>query len=165
MADKGIKKVTILYEDLPTLSSKLAGYAVRYRIVSEDKNRTSHWSPVYKVKANHTYTSGKISFSKTTTQVNVVWDKVSVIGDTFIAKTRDYDIFIKWGKSGAGDWEYYERVNTNNISLVIPDDYKVNGVLQGQKPNQLTVEVYLEGTPPSRSNTSLLMYHPTTETV
>jgi hypothetical protein len=40
------KKVTVEKKDLPPLSSN-GEYLIRYRIISEDKNRTSHWSPIY----------------------------------------------------------------------------------------------------------------------
>jgi hypothetical protein len=40
------KKVTIEKKDLSPLSPQ-GEYLLRYRIISEDKNRTSHWSPIY----------------------------------------------------------------------------------------------------------------------
>jgi hypothetical protein len=40
------KKVIIEKGDLPPLSPN-GEYLLRYRIISEDKNRTSHWSPIY----------------------------------------------------------------------------------------------------------------------
>jgi hypothetical protein len=41
-----VKKVTIAKKDLPPLTPN-GEYLIRYRIISEDKNRTSHWSPIY----------------------------------------------------------------------------------------------------------------------
>jgi hypothetical protein len=41
-----VKKVTIEKKDLPPLTPN-GEYLIRYRIISEDKNRTSHWSPIY----------------------------------------------------------------------------------------------------------------------
>ena len=46
MANEVIKKVKISQDALPTTNSLTEKYDVRYRIVSEDKNRTSHWSPI-----------------------------------------------------------------------------------------------------------------------
>jgi hypothetical protein len=40
------KKVIIEKKDLSPLSPN-GEYLLRYRIISEDKNRTSHWSPIY----------------------------------------------------------------------------------------------------------------------
>lgn len=47
MADANIKRIIIPTSDLPPLSSDTSSYNVRYRIVSDDKNRTSHWSQIY----------------------------------------------------------------------------------------------------------------------
>jgi len=47
MADANIKKIVIPSSDLPPLSSDTSSYNIRYRIVSDDKNRTSHWSQIY----------------------------------------------------------------------------------------------------------------------
>ena len=46
MVDAGIKKVIIKKASLPALDSDKVGYVFKYRIVSEDKNRTSQWSPI-----------------------------------------------------------------------------------------------------------------------
>ena len=47
--DSGIKKVTIPAADLPDLPVGSTKYVVRFRFVSDDKNRTSHWSPSQEV--------------------------------------------------------------------------------------------------------------------
>jgi hypothetical protein len=49
MADAGIKKVIISKKNLPSIFGTDQKYVVRYRIVSEDRNRTSHWSAQYKL--------------------------------------------------------------------------------------------------------------------
>ena len=41
-----IKKIRVEQDSLPTINSTTEKYDIRYRIVSEDKNRTSHWSPI-----------------------------------------------------------------------------------------------------------------------
>ena len=46
---RGQQKVVIPREDLPAvskLSDESYGYIMRYRIISEDQNRFSHWSPI-----------------------------------------------------------------------------------------------------------------------
>ena len=49
MADIGIKKATVLAANLPEPLTPPEQYLVRYRIVSEDRNRRSHWSLIYYV--------------------------------------------------------------------------------------------------------------------
>ena len=46
---RGQQKVRVPRTDLPEvsrLSDGTYGYVVRYRIISEDQNRFSHWSPI-----------------------------------------------------------------------------------------------------------------------
>lgn len=166
MADQGIKKVIVSNENLPIINSKIGGYAVRYRIISEDRNRTSHWSPIYNIAANYTYQSGNIAFAKTGEYVTVVWDKVKVKkNDVEISTVRDYELWVKWGRSDAGDWIYQGKIQGNSINLIVPNTYFIDGVDQELAPHQLTVEVFLESTPVSRSNTSLRVYSPVTQNV
>lgn len=64
MADIGIKKVIISKDKLGTVGN-VNEYVVRYRVVSEDKNRASYWSPNYVVVSNPiTPVSGNVSISK-----------------------------------------------------------------------------------------------------
>jgi hypothetical protein len=53
MAGSGLQKAIYPKESLPTvmqLESGLLGYYVRYRVISEDRKRFSHWSPVYAIE-------------------------------------------------------------------------------------------------------------------
>lgn len=56
MPDKNIKKNIILKKDLPNLIGDDAtlNYEIRYRIISEDKNRISHWSPINILESDNT---------------------------------------------------------------------------------------------------------------
>ena len=57
MADQGISKVTILKKDLPYYigNNESLFYNIKYRIISEDRNRTSHWSPFHKLGETSTF--------------------------------------------------------------------------------------------------------------
>lgn len=166
MADQGIKKVTILNSSLPTFNNEFNGYALRYRIISEDKNRTSHWSQQIRLEPNYSYVVGNVSVSKQGSIASIVWDPVTIkIGDNLIRRASEYDIWVKWGRSGQGDWIYKERVTTTSISLVIPSTYTVDGVVQAQTPNELTTEIFLKGVPISRQYTALRVYTPPVHTV
>jgi hypothetical protein len=52
MADTNIKKLRILKSSLPPVDHDTEKYNVRYRVISEDRNRTSHWSPIYNSDGN-----------------------------------------------------------------------------------------------------------------
>ena len=162
-----IKKAKVLRANLPTISSITETYSVRYRVISEDKNRTSAWSSVYSVDPNYTYVAGKINISSSSGVVRVTWDAVTVkIGTNVIGQTKDYDLWVKWSKpDGIGDWIHSGRLSTNSDSLVVPDTYYINGVDQSFNPNRVTVEVYLKGEPVTREYTGLRVYNPAMHTV
>ena len=80
------KVLRIPKNDLPPVESDNV-YSVRFRVVSEDKNRTSHWSPVFVIE------------STTPVAVN---GEVVVSGPIVIAAWEDeedrpqYDVFVKF---------------------------------------------------------------------
>lgn len=80
------KVLRIPKNDLPPVESDNV-YSVRFRVVSEDKNRTSHWSPVFVIES--------------TTPV-AVSGEVVVSGPIVIAAWEDeenrpqYDVFVKF---------------------------------------------------------------------
>lgn len=166
MADQGIKKVIVPQANLPTINSEINGYALRYRVVSEDRNRLSHWSTLYFLLPNYTYVSGDIVISKQANHVSLIWDPVSLeISGNYIRKAREFDIWAKWGKGGLGDWLYVERIEGTSLNLIIPSTYLHEGVDQEESPNELTIEIYLKGNPISRNSSNLLVYNPPTETI
>lgn len=90
MADAGIKKVIIRKASLPALDHDKVGYVFRYRIVSEDKNRTSQWSPINLVLDDSiTAVTGAVQVS--TSVISAVW------GDEL--NRPKYDVFV--GVDGA----------------------------------------------------------------
>ena len=87
MVDSGIKKSIVNYKDLPPVNATVGGYEVRYRIISEDKNRTSHWSPVYTVENSPvTLVDGDLNI--TNTIIQAVW------GDE--NSRPKYDVFVSF---------------------------------------------------------------------
>lgn len=91
------KKVTIEKKQLPPLSPD-GKYLVRYRIISEDKNRTSHWSPIYSLDAVGFIKSVSSSIEVTNTSITVSW------GDD--NDRSEYDIFVSFGTSSGGTTIY-----------------------------------------------------------
>jgi hypothetical protein len=166
MADQVIKKIKITQDSLPAINSITEKYDVRYRIISEDKNRTSHWSPIININPQYTYVSGNISISSSNI-TTIAWDAVTIkIGNQVIRQAKDYDIWVKWSKSaGNGDWNYIERVSGSSVSLVHPSTFYINGVDQEESPNRITVEIYLKGEPITRDSTNLLVYSPAMHTI
>jgi hypothetical protein len=106
MADQGIKKVIIPKASLPP-AGKNREYLVRYRIASQDKNRYSHWSPIYKV------------IGKELTLVEGVIQKVGSIIMVAWAGAQDvssYDIFVKYDDQTT--YTYHGSSTSNNYSII-----------------------------------------------
>lgn len=86
MADAGIKKLIIPKNQLPPVSDNNK-YILRYRIVSDDKNRVSHYSTIFLATAN---------------TVESVSGNLSISGNSLVATWGDsnnrprYDIFVKF---------------------------------------------------------------------
>jgi hypothetical protein len=84
------KKVEIQNKDLPPLSPN-GEYVLRYRIVSEDRNRNSVWSPVYRIDAKPSIrdVSGQLDISEDSLSVAATWGTGN--------RTASYDIFVSFG--------------------------------------------------------------------
>jgi hypothetical protein len=166
MVDSGIKKIKISQKDLPPINSEIEGYSVRYRVVSEDKNRTSQWSPIVQINPGYTHSAGEIVFNKTGSIAQLAWDAVTILKDgNVIRKASEYDVWVKWDRNDNGDWIYKERITGTSVSFPIPTTYKINGVVQASLPNKLSTEIYLKGNPVSRDSSFLLVYDDGPQTV
>jgi hypothetical protein len=81
------KKVTIPIKDLPAPTADNT-YLVRYRIISDDRNRISQWSPIYTIPVPYitkaisgiTGSGTKVTFTTVTPHGFVVGDIVSISG-------------------------------------------------------------------------------------
>lgn len=160
MADRGIRKAAFLQENLPTINVDVEGYLVRYRIVSEDRNRASHWSPIFLIKPEYDFISGNTSLgTQSAEHINIIWDPVIIEKDGNVIRTAyEYDVWIKWDKGDGGDWKYEGRVDGNSSIYIIPDTYFINGIDQDAKPNTATIEIFLKGTPITRDKDLLKVY-------
>ncbi len=107
--DNGIKKVIIPKSKLPGFFAENKKYILRYRFISEDKNRTSHWSPVYKIIAEDTPTEilNSMVIDTTNKLINLVWEPQSGM--------EEYYIYVNWNNT---NWEYYAKTSQTNYSIV-----------------------------------------------
>lgn len=148
---------------LPEINAETGTYFIRYRIISEDRNNQSYWSPIYEVDPQFTYQTGTITVAKNSGQANIVWDAASIIKNSIeISKVQEYDVWLNWYKAGgaSGDWLYQERVATTAVRVNIPTTYFSGGVDQAVAPDRLLVEIYAKGRPITRNFTILRLYNP-----
>ncbi len=115
--DRGIKKIIIPKSSLPGIfassEENKSVYILRYRFISEDKNRTSHWSPTYKIIAEDTIEEimNAIVVDNSNKVINLVWEPQQNI--------TEYHIYVKWNYSDPeSKWEYYAKTSQTNYSIV-----------------------------------------------
>jgi hypothetical protein len=167
-----LKKAIFLEKELPPLtvySSELFGYPVRYRIISEDGNRASHFSPIFNIVANYFFERpfgrlvSDIAIIRQGPIINVFWESVSVkdkATGSEIKKASSYDLWIRWSKGESNaEWLPAERVEGAQQGFYIPPSYVLeDGTTIQEEPNRLSVEIYIRATKQSRNNAPLLVY-------
>lgn len=127
MADSRIKKVVVANSSLPGVGSN-SKYLVRFRVVSEDKNRFSHWSPIYSIDGLPvTQVEGTVDISGRFTVV--VW------GDE--PSRPSYDIFVKFDD---GDYVYHGTSSTHTYSFINTGTTNVRVAVQVQGINKTRSE-------------------------
>jgi uncharacterized protein (DUF2141 family) len=106
MADANIKKLRILKSSLPPIDHDTEKYNIRYRIISEDRNRVSHWSPIYNSDGvDLVVTSGAVS--RAGNVITAVW------GDQ--NDFPEYDVFVKFD---SGDFFYHGKSKVHSYSFL-----------------------------------------------
>jgi hypothetical protein len=87
MVDANIKKLRISKAFIPPIDYDTEKYNIRYRVISEDRNRTSHWSPIYNTDGTNILgTTGALSITESI--IVAVW------GDE--NNHPAYDIFVSF---------------------------------------------------------------------
>lgn len=110
---RGQQKVRVPRSDLPDvsrLSDGTYGYIVRYRIISEDQNRFSHWAPIRELAMPPVVpVDGDVVVNGSVVQA--VW------GDE--EDRPNYDVFVKFDSSS---YFYHGTTSTHQYSLLAPYD-------------------------------------------
>lgn len=115
-------RVIVPADQLPPTSSS-AQHVVRFRIISEDRNRISDWSPIFILDS-----FGQIPFSASTvavvsacpvggnTEVSVTWSGPHIdFHDELDA--YPHDVFIKWDNQ---EYVFGGRIVGNNLTTLAP---------------------------------------------
>jgi hypothetical protein len=135
MADRGIKKVVIPKSTLPNVTPDNK-YFVRYRIVSQDKNRVSAWSPTFELNAiaPTLLSASDVTYSINNKLVNLAWiDPES---------RNSYDIFIK---SDSGSYAYHGTATGQSYSFLTNATASIQFAIQISsisKEKSETLEIY-----------------------
>jgi hypothetical protein len=109
MTDRGIKKVIIPNNTLPSVTEDNR-YLIRYRIVSEDRNRVSGWSPVFALDANSpsVLLDNDVTYSINNRIISIAWEDQE--------SRNSYDIFVKF--DNAASYSYHGTANSQSYTIL-----------------------------------------------
>lgn len=106
MATPGIKNVVVTKQSLPAVNSENQ-YILRYRIITDDRNRYSQWSPMYLVDG--------VSVTQIDADAAVLGRVISLVWDDPEQRSA-YDVFVKF--DSATDYIYHGTATATNYSLI-----------------------------------------------
>lgn len=160
------KLIRIPYSSLPEINTLTQDYQVRFRLKSEDGNRTSAWSPIYSISPNFIYIQGdlnkpgvlllqKQSPSPSKAYVSLIWDGVGIYRDgiNLVGKLDKYDFWLQYtenNETNPSDWIYRERVFTTSMNENVPTTYTDATGNDTRVPKIMKAEIYAPSTPISR---------------
>lgn len=147
MPDINIKRVVIKKNDLPVPigDNTTLDYSVRYRIISEDQNRFSHWSPISSLTVNNT--GDETGFSANNIVGTSIPHSVSIDNQAHLASISwtmpsllitnpteeqqvlqsqqagisEFDVYVQWQTSGVlGNWIWVGKSTGSSYSISYP---------------------------------------------
>jgi hypothetical protein len=116
MPNSGPRKATIDKNDLPPLiklATESYGYLTRYRIISEDRNRFSHWSPIF---ASPAFDAQNLPGQVDGT-INIIGNAITIVWDDEVDRPR-YDVFIKFNDE---EYFYHGTSPIHTYSIIKPE--------------------------------------------
>lgn len=127
MADKNIKKSIIPKKNLPDFSGKTGKYDLRYRVISEDRNRTSHWSKVHSLTVPSVTQLTSASYQLVVEETNPTIYVVQLFwtpNSSYLFNT--FDIYLSTNKAVGepvvADYSYNRRMSVPQFSINLDDN-------------------------------------------
>jgi hypothetical protein len=111
MPDSNIKKLRILKSSLPPVDHDTEKYNIRYRVISEDRNRTSHWSPIFNSDGSNVIGTGG-ALSITQEIITAVWGDENLHPAYDIFVSFDGDPFYWHGTSAVHSYSFLNEGST-----------------------------------------------------
>lgn len=124
-----IKKAIVPRSMLKEIDGDTNSYLVRYRIISEDKNRSSHWSPTFYIQ----FPPFSISRGKT----EPLGDIVSISWEDSTNRPQ-YDIFVKYDF----DSDYRFLTTTTNKTFNIFREENANSLIAKVQVSATIKKIY-----------------------
>jgi hypothetical protein len=110
-----VARFVIPVDQLPPTSSS-AQHVVRFRIISEDRNRISDWSPIFLLNSEGQIPSASVSYKIVESGsapkiITVIWDG-NYLNYNKDLDSNQHDVFASWDE---GAYEYLGRETGNSF--------------------------------------------------
>ena len=131
MADAGIKKLIIPKSQLPPVNNNNK-YVLRYRVISDDKNRVSHYSTIFLATANTVQAvNGSLSISGN--NLIATWGRTVDPVSGFDNRPTRYDIFVKFDN---GNYSHHGTALTHTYAFLKTGTINVRVAVQVEGINK-----------------------------
>lgn len=113
------RKFIVRTQDLPSPSSS-AQHIVRFRVISEDRNRASDWSPIFVLNSEGQIPSASVGYILTSASsfsgksLKLIWSGNYVSYHNDLDSNR-HDIFVKYDQ---GQYEYAGTTTGNSFEFI-----------------------------------------------
>lgn len=118
------KLIRIPYNSLPDFNAITESYKIRYRLKSDDGNRTSEWSPIYEKNPNFIFDVDSVMILEKETGYNrAVWKPIKIYTQDgeFVQDLGVYDVWVRYsdelGDRNNNIWNYQERVFGTSLEI------------------------------------------------
>ena len=168
--------------EFPELDAYTSKIFLKYRIVSEDRNRLSYWSPIFEIDPQISFVPGSLTQpgaiigTKNTGYITLAWDEATIYGTsngqyTLFSELLDYDVWVQYtgnGGENAGPWVHKERIRTTSLNLITPPTYQYidsNGNTQSATTRQAKIEIHYPARPIIRYSPDRIVFNQTSDYV
>lgn len=118
-----VKKVIIPKDQLTNFAGASGAYKVRYRIITDDNNRVSHWSPIYNIPVNlkkdpitNIVIGLKVSFTASIPVDPLQQKTISTVWSKDINGIETFDIYLKY--NGETNWKFVDSITGNEFRAI-----------------------------------------------
>lgn len=133
-------KTVVMAKSLPAPNGYTESYSVRFRIITDNQNNFSSWSPIYEIPIDVSYTVTEAEVNHNSGIVFISWAQVENVSK--------YDIWIAWDNgTNPNTWMYYERTSTTSFSASVPSG-----------KNKFSVRIYHQVSPTTEQFPNFLIY-------
>lgn len=113
------------------IEADTGAYILRYRIISEDRNRFSAWTPSYRIiaptiseilQANNLASLDTPVYSHASGVATVAWN-----APAFFDPLASYDLYVRWGKASTpgtydNEYSFVKSVSASSFTLARPEN-------------------------------------------